>query len=105
LFLERLISIFESMGDEGELDLFLTCDGNKGKADGRDKFEIGEKGVEVKRKRIHDTDLLDALGPVEERKGTVCYICGVPTMTDKFVEKAKKAEGMEEANVLSEKWW
>ncbi len=50
-------------------------------------------------------DILDALGPVEARKGTVCYICGIPVMTDDFVEKAKKADGMEEANVLSEKWW
>jgi hypothetical protein len=43
-------------------------------------------------------------GPVvEERRGNVCYISGIPTMTDEFVENAKKADGVVEANVLSEK--
>lgn len=105
LFLERLASVFESLGNEGKFELFLTKGQRVEKGDGSEKLMVGGKGVVVKRRRIMDSDLLDALGPVKERKGTVCYICGVPTMTDQFVEKLKKAEGMEEGNVLSEKWW
>ena len=92
LFLSRLRDVFSILGEEGELRLFFT--GKEGKE------EVG-----VEKKRISGSDLLDALGPIKERKGTVCYICGVPTMTDAFVEKAKNAEGMVEENVLCEKWW
>jgi NAD(P)H-flavin reductase len=105
LFLERLVGVFETLGSEGKFELFLTRR-DKGSTESANEILI-VRGTEVntKRRRIHDTDLLDALGPVEERAGTVSYICGVPTMTDEFVEKAKKAEGMDKVNVLSEKWW
>ncbi|KAN0114402.1 hypothetical protein V8E51_003946 [Hyaloscypha variabilis] len=104
LFLERLVSVFENLGSEGQFELFLTSGGVEGK-DGSGRIMIGDKDIAANRRRIHDTDILDSLGPVEGRKGTVCYICGIPLMTDEFVEKAKKADGVEEANVLSEKWW
>ena len=57
------------------------------------------------KRRIQEEDLLETLGPAEERGSTVCYICGVPTMTDQFIDQARKAEGMLEENVLFEKWW
>lgn len=105
LFLERLVCVFDALGDEGQFELFLTSGQRE-----RDETEIATlsvtgKQLKVQRRRIYDTDLLDALGPVEERAGTVCYICGVPMMTDEFVEKAKHAMGIDERNVLSEKWW
>ena len=56
-------------------------------------------------RRIGHEDLLDALGPVGERKGVVVYICGPPEMTDEFVEVVKGAEGMEAGRVFCEKWW
>jgi NAD(P)H-flavin reductase len=105
LFLERLLGVFESLRSEGQFQLFLTSGENEGERKGSENLVIGSKEVEVKRRRITDSDLTDALGPVGERKGTVCYICGVPTMTDDFVERVKNAEGMERENVLSEKWW
>ena len=105
LFLERLRDVFESLGSEGEFQLFLTAGQERSEEDKSETMLIDGKELSVQRRRVHDTDLLDALGPVDERGGTVCYICGVPTMTDEFVEKAKRAEGMEEGNVLSEKWW
>jgi len=104
LFLERLVTAFGSFGDEGKFDLFLTS-GEDVQKDGVNSITVGGKATNVKGRRIHDTDIFAALGHAEERKSTVCYICGVPMMTDDFVEKTKKAEGMEDANVLSEKWW
>ena len=105
LFLERLISVFDTLGNEGQFQLFLTSGQNGGEEVRSGKLVVGVKGIEIQRRRIHHTDLLDAFGPIEERKRTICYICGIPAMTDEFVEKAKNAEGMNEENVLSEKWW
>lgn len=98
LFLSRLKSVFESLGEEGDLRIFLTPEKGQSADSGS-----SESGVSVR--RISDRDLEDALGPVNERNGTICYVCGVPTMTDEFVEKVKRAEGIVESNVLFEKWW
>jgi predicted ferric reductase len=105
LFLVRLISVFDALGDEGQFELFLTSGEKEGKKFGSGTLLVAGKELKIQRRRIYDTDLLDALGPVEERAGTVCYICGVPTMTDEFVEKSKHAKGIDVGNVLSEKWW
>lgn len=56
-------------------------------------------------RRIKHEDLMEALGPVEERKGVVVYICGPPGMTDEFVKVMSRAEGIERERVLCEKWW
>ena len=104
LFLERLVSAFESFGDEGRFELYLTSGEDEGK-DASGSITVAGKTIDVKRRRIHDSDIFATLGAAGERGGTVYYICGVPMMTDDFVDKAKKADGMEEANVLFEKWW
>lgn len=99
LFLSRLVYFYRVL--EGELSLFLT-----GSTMGKEEdIEVSNQMIRAKRRRILEEDLLEALGPVEDRANTVCYICGVPTMTDEFIEKARKAEGMLEENVLFEKWW
>ena len=59
----------------------------------------------VRHRRITHEDLLDAIGPVAERRGVVVYVCGPRMMTDDFVEVLMRAEGMEEKRVLCEKWW
>jgi len=105
LFLERLQSVFRRLGTEGELRLFLTPGKIDSKKDSVDGVRIGEKSVSVQKRRITEKDLIDVLGPVDERPETVCYICGVPDMTDDFVEKVNKVEGMDEENILFEKWW
>lgn len=61
--------------------------------------------IEHEYRRTSPTDLLEALGPVAERKGTVAYVCGLPKMTDEFVEILSRAEGMDSRRVLCEKWW
>ncbi|KAG4432472.1 hypothetical protein IFR05_012038 [Cadophora sp. M221] len=100
LFLARLREIFGILGEEGEFRLFVT--GDEG---GEGGFGRDSGGLHVQRRRIKERDLDDALGEKGEREGTVVYVCGVPGMTDQFVELTGKAEGMDEKRVLSEKWW
>lgn len=103
LFLPRLAKIFEEFhfGRQGRLELFVSNGEHVG-----DARSLGlEYFIGVTMGRVTEGGLVEALGPVEERGDTVCYICGPPGMTDEFVEKARKAEGMREENVLFEKWW
>lgn len=101
LFLDRLWDVFNGLENEGMFRLFLTP---TGQVVPDDRFPSGRQ-LSIKRRRIQDADLLTALSLVSVRKGTTCYICGVPGMTDRFVNEAVKAEGMEKSNVLFEKWW
>ena len=100
LFLERLVKIFNKLEKEESLKVFLTSGQNE-----EGLIDCNENEVKFRGRRIGKKDLWDVLGPVEERKGTVAYICGVAGMTDEFVEAAKEAEGMDERHVLCEKWW
>ena len=100
LFLERLVRITNQLGIEESLEMYFTSgEGGDG------VIECNENVVGFKGRRIGKEDLWRALGKVEDRKGTVAYICGVPGMTDEFVEAAKNAEAMDERHVLCEKWW
>lgn len=71
------------------------------------KSEEKEGGVNVKveRRRMNQDDLLEALGSEEQRSRTLVYVCGLPTMTDQYVELLRNAPGMSEKRVLCEKWW
>ncbi|RDL41118.1 uncharacterized protein BP5553_01097 [Venustampulla echinocandica] len=102
LFLEPISKAIVGLGERAELELFLT--GNE-QENGEDYVRVSDMNIPFKRRRINPGDLLEALGPVEEREDVVCYVCGVPGMTDAFVEILKKAEGMDERNILFEKWW
>jgi hypothetical protein len=105
LFLERLQSVFRTLGTEGELHLFLTQSRNTAEGSSTEAVGLDDNSLSVQRRRITERDLIDALGSIGERPGTVCYICGVPGMTDEFVEKARRTEGIDEENILFEKWW
>lgn len=99
LFMERLVKVFNLLEKEKSLQVFLTS------GDGDGVINCNENEVPFKGRRITEKDLEEALGPVEGRKGTVVYICGVPVMTDELVKAAKGADGMDERHVLCEKWW
>jgi len=104
LFLERLARIFKESGVEGSLDTYLTS--KKGTGQGEKGVVLCESGdLDFRSRRITSQDLLDALGPVEQRQNTVCYVCSVPTMTDELVEQAQRAEGVDPRQVLFERWW
>jgi len=101
LFLDRLLSIFRQLRGRNELQLFFTgAEGYK-----KPGLSIEETEVKVQMRRMIKEDMLGVLGPVEERKGTLCYICGVAEMTDEFVAVARETEGMVDGRVLCERWW
>jgi hypothetical protein len=102
LFLERVEQAIMALGERGHLELFLTS-GKEEQLGSNDLTQSEE--LSVTKRRIERGDLLRALGPVEERSDTVCYICGVPGMTDDFVALAQNADGMDRRNVFFEKWW
>ncbi len=104
LFLERMAGLFESGRVKGGLRLFLTGGG--------DPTVSGDvvrcsSGVEVPfaRRRITLGDVEEAVGG--DKEASVVYVCGVPSMTDEFVEALVSPEGfgMEKRRVLFEKWW
>lgn len=65
-----------------------------------------QQGVVARRRgRINESDLLEAIGPEEGRDKCVVYVCGVPGMTDDFVQVLRQQKGMDESRVLCEKWW
>lgn len=108
--IRRLISANPSA--ERSLDLYLTGfpsaeerekGGVRKEALGREKS--GSEGVSIHHRRITHEDLISALGPVEERRGVVAYVCGPARMTDEFVDVLQGADGMIEERVLCEKWW
>lgn len=103
LFLERLVEIFSGKV-KGELKLFATP-GNR--VDGVDSGEGKIDGLDIsfKRRRITINDISEILGV--DKRSSVVYICGLPTMTDEFVEEliSPKGLGLEPHKVLYEKWW
>lgn len=102
LFLERVNEAINALGERGQMELFLTS----GKLERvEDKDQTLSETLPGTKRRIERADLLRALGPVEERSDTVCYVCGVPGMTDDFVALAQNADGMDRRNVFFEKWW
>jgi NAD(P)H-flavin reductase len=50
-------------------------------------------------------DVEEAVG--EDKAAAVVYVCGVPGMTDEFVEALVSPDGfgMDPERVLFEKWW
>jgi len=104
LFLERMAGLFESGKVKGELRLFLT--GGEGAASAGDLMRCRD-GVEVPflRRRVTLRDVEEAVG--EDKEAAVVYVCGVPSMTDEFVEALVSPDrfGMDKRRVLFEKWW
>lgn len=106
LFLERLAALFRGgagKGLQGELKLFLTPGaGEEGHAsEGR----IDGLDLAFKRRRITIQDVDQAIGV--EKRFAVVYVCGVPRMTDEFIEQLTSPKGLalEPFKVLYEKWW
>lgn len=101
LFLSRLQAISTELSPgQFVLQLYLTG--------GAEHNPLGleeDARIIVRKRRISHSDLLDALGGVEDRSRVVCYVCGPPAMTDDFVTFLGNAEGMSKERVLCEKWW
>lgn len=88
--------------------LFVTTGGDsqaKVETEESDPTTGGAAAFKLEPRRITQRDLADALGPEDERRNTVVYVCGLPDMTDDFVAWLQKQPGMDEKRVLCEKWW
>lgn len=113
LFEERLKAIAHKWEGSNPVRLRLkmfetgTAEEQEEKREKPEKPSTGseEGNVETHYRRITHADLFDALGPGGDRRNTVVYICGLPTMTDEFVELLRHAPGLDEKRVLCEKWW
>ncbi|KAK4041689.1 oxidoreductase NAD-binding domain-containing protein 1 [Parachaetomium inaequale] len=110
LFLERIAGLFDSGRVKGGLRLFLTRGGSVGgdgvgEASGGVVRCAGGVGVPFLRRRMTIGDVEEAVG--EDKEAAVVYVCGVPGMTDEFVELLVLPEGfgMDPRRVLFEKWW
>lgn len=116
LFLDRIRKLFaqKHISSNRSLELFYTSptSSESQSEEERNTTSVSQKlqvaSMHPQRiwfRRFTEYDLLAAIGPAEERAGTVAYICGPPAMTDWAVAKLKGAEGMREQRVLCEKWW
>ncbi|KAF9870834.1 hypothetical protein CkaCkLH20_11733 [Colletotrichum karsti] len=135
LFMERLAAIYGREKVSGCLQLFLTgrdqaenpitsaetateeekaeeqeaseAVAEQPTASGGSSLSCNEIEVPFKSRRMNLDDVVEALGPAEDHNYAVVYVCGVPSMTDEFVEKLATPEGfgLEPRRVLYEKWW
>ncbi|KAL1902706.1 hypothetical protein Sste5346_001149 [Sporothrix stenoceras] len=111
-FLQRLASLFSREAVRGQLKVFLTGRGSSN-GGGNDVLSCNEEDVPCLRRRITTADLDKAvLGDGSRSSGqnldnVYVYVCGVPTMTDVFVEylTGKDGPGLSTQQVLCEKWW
>ncbi|KAL2179053.1 uncharacterized protein P884DRAFT_276137 [Thermothelomyces heterothallicus CBS 202.75] len=111
LFLERVARLFRSGRVKGRLKLFLTggvfagSGAQEAERQGVVSCNGGAYLVPFSRKRMTVRDVQEAVG--KNKGATVIYICGVPRMTDDFVEALVSPEGfgMDQKRVLFEKWW
>lgn len=104
LFVERMASIFAREKLRGELKLFLTRTEGAEAGDGPAYVACNEVEVPFQSRRITPDDVAAALG--QDVSAAVVYICGVPSMTDQFVEYlTKDGPAIAPARVLFEKWW
>ncbi|EEQ28240.1 conserved hypothetical protein [Microsporum canis CBS 113480] len=120
LFLDRLQRILRNWDEGGEnnnpldIQLFITNMSSES-GDGcttnlRSDISDLDNRITTFDRRIGVEDLRRAIGENEEiRNGTVCYICGPPSMTDSIAKELqnilgdRKSEGKE--RVFFEKWW
>ncbi len=92
LFLERIATIFTRDKVRGSFKLFLTPGENEalsGEQSGM--LSCNEVEVPFTQRRISVDDVKAAIG--EERRASVVYVCGLPTMTDSFVQDLTDSAG------------
>lgn len=108
LFLDRIAELFTTTKLQGQIQLFLTGGKKPTSAEGRRAnvlVQCGTREVPALRRRMAIVDVEEAIG--SDKDAIIVYICGVPTMTDEFVEAlvSPGGFGMEQSRVLCEKWW
>jgi NAD(P)H-flavin reductase len=102
LFERRLNDIAKKWRDDQQVDYQYTFFETSGQSA---QEETKPGNITTRRRRINHEDLLEAIGPEHARGNTVAYICGLPTMTDEFVDLLRNTPGLDDKRVLCEKWW
>ncbi|KAK7514771.1 hypothetical protein IWZ03DRAFT_395174 [Phyllosticta citriasiana] len=118
LFLDRLLRIAAHAPNSFELKLCVTGQAEHVERVAAQVQQAGLSNVEVLRRRVGSGDVLTFVGAqdetetdgvgaevLEERCGTVAYVCGPQRMTDEFVGLLGGVEGLGKERVLCEKWW
>lgn len=114
LFFDRLRGLFaqETPDSNRSFELFVTnstLPTTKASKEQRKKYLSEDfadgRPQKLQYRRLLREDLINALGPVEGRSGTVAYVCGPQALTDWAVDRMSEAEGMQKERVLCEKWW
>ncbi|KAK4656958.1 hypothetical protein QC762_208715 [Podospora pseudocomata] len=111
LFLDRIINLFSNQNDplKGNIKLFLTTTGGPNNTNNISTNEITTKHLSIpfEKRRISLSDVSNAIG--EHKDDVAVYICGVPSMTDQFVDgltsPSPQGLGIDKSRVLCEKWW
>lgn len=104
LFANRILSIAsEYAASRLQVQFFLTEASDAKDMSPSQQTDLSN--VLSKNGRMTRQDIEEALGDVQDRQDTVCYVCGPRQMTDELVEMVGKMEGMEAERVLCEKWW
>jgi len=104
LFATRLRDIAAERVDSMTLDFYMTR-GEPAVSGSPAKALFKRDNIGILDGKMRKAEIEEALGSVEERGETVCYVCGPQKMTDAIVEMVGKMEGMDGQRVLCEKWW
>lgn len=102
LFEERLKLLAQKLvSKHREVDFVYTFFETSAIGDSKDT----DSNMKVVQRRIEHKDLIEALGDEKMRQKTLVYVCGLPDMTDAFVDLLRNTPGLDEKRVLCEKWW
>lgn len=93
LFFDRLRTLFEKerSAPNNSLEFFLTTESSQPAQPGKKSTRAASAQQleadsvlpdRVWYRRLAEQDLLNAVGPVEQRNRTLVYVCGPPAMTD-----------------------
>jgi len=104
LFATRLRDIAAERVGSMTLDFYMTRGEPVGSGSPSEPL-FSRDNVSIRDGKMRKVEIEEALGPVEERGETVCYVCGPQKMTDEIVEMVGKVERMDRERVLCEKWW
>ena len=104
LFATRLRDIAAERVSSMTLDFYMTRGDPVGSGPSSEPL-LSRNNVSIRDGKMRKVEIEEALGPVEERGETVCYVCGPQKMTDEIVEMVGKVQGMDAERVLCEKWW
>lgn len=105
LFLDRITKIFGENKVKGSVELFVTGESqDSGKSQ---RQHMNDADLEIHHRRIAVKDLRDFVGPEDDQKSALVYLCGPPAMTDEFAAAltSKDGLGLDSKQVMTEKWW